>query len=86
MKHITLSQKKVNSALNIFDKAVNKILKANAILEKGIERAKKDFNTTADEIITLQNKVDEIGVSIIDHENEIKNNQKLIEKFKAFVK
>jgi plasmid maintenance system antidote protein VapI len=86
MKHFHLSQRKVDKALGIFNKAVKEILKANAILEEGVQKTKKKFDDTCDQITHLEQQLDEHGAAILEHEAEIKKNVKLIAKFQEFIK
>lgn len=85
-KYIKQSQKKVSGALGIFNKAIAQLTKANSILEKGAESQRKKYDFTCGVIKSLEYTLDEVSVSITSHQTELKNNNKLIEKFKEFAK
>jgi peptidoglycan hydrolase CwlO-like protein len=86
MKLFNLSQKKVTTALNIFFKVVDKIEKANKLLERGVDVTQKKFDDTTSEVKVLQSKLDDLTGQLDSHKAEIQKNADLIAKFKEFTK
>lgn len=79
MKKINYAKFLVDTATNMFKKAILKIEKANNILEESSEKLlnKQEF---------YQNEITEIKYEILDIKAEIESNNKLKAKLKEFAK
>lgn len=78
------SRKKTASALSIFDKAVQELVKANKILEDGVKEKNDKYDAMVYAIKAMESEMDELSAGSIELQSEIKDNVKLMAKFTEF--
>lgn len=83
-KHIAKAEKKVVSAVTVFDKSIAEINKAQDILLTGIAVDQNEIERLTAEIASKQTEIDLAEMRIKEKEIALTNNHKLLQQLQQF--